>query len=108
MAARAFGHTKFQTLRRFHLPLLRGGLLTAGLLVFVDCMKELPATLMLRPFNFETLATQVYHLAADEMIEQSALGALGIVGAGILPIIVLSRAIAGVGAPAGYAAAGRQ
>ena len=93
MAARTLGHGALPTLRRFHLPLLKGGALTAALIVFVDCMKELPATLILRPFNFETLATHVYHFASDEMIEQSALGALCIVLAGLLPVIILSRAI---------------
>ena len=93
MAARTLGHGALQTLRRFHLPLIKSGALTAALIVFVDCMKELPATLILRPFNFETLATHVYHFASDEMIEQSALGALFIVLAGLLPIIILSRTI---------------
>ena len=58
-AARSLGHSAGTILRKVHLPLMRGGLLTAGLVVFVDCMKELPATLVLRPFNFDTLATQV-------------------------------------------------
>ena len=93
MAARTLGHGALQTLRRFHLPLIKSGALTAALIVFVDCMKELPATLILRPFNFETLATHVYHFASDEMIEQSALGALFIVLAGLLPVIILSRTI---------------
>ena len=93
-AARTLGHGALPTLRRFHLPLIRGGALTAALIVFVDCMKELPATLILRPFNFETLATHVYHFASDEMIEKSALGALCIVVAGLVPVIILSRAIA--------------
>ena len=93
MAARTLGHGALQTLRRFHLPLIKSGVLTAALIVFVDCMKELPATLILRPFNFETLATHVYHFASDELIEQSALGALFIVAAGLLPVIILSRTI---------------
>ena len=97
MAARTLGHGAWQTLRRFHLPLIRGGALAAALLVFVDCMKELPATLILRPFNFETLATQVYYFASDEMIGQSALGALCIVLAGLAPVVMLSRAISGGG-----------
>ncbi len=94
MAARTLGHGAWRTLRRFHLPLLKSGVLTAALIIFVDCMKELPATLLLRPFNFETLATHVYHFAADEMLAQSALGALCIVVAGLLPILILSRTIA--------------
>ncbi len=93
MAARTLGHSPARTLRHFHLPLLKGGLLTAGLVVFVDSMKELPATLILRPFNFETLATHVYQFASDEMIGESALGALLIVLVGLLPVILLSRTI---------------
>ena len=94
MAARTLGHSAFSTLRKFHLPLLKGGMLTAALVVFVDCMKELPATLILRPFNFETLATHVYQFASDEMIEESALGSLVIVLTGLIPVILLSRTIA--------------
>jgi iron(III) transport system permease protein len=67
----------------------------AALLVFVDCMKELPATLLLRPFNFETLATHVYTLASIEQLEQAALGALTIVLVGLIPVLLLHRAIAG-------------
>lgn len=93
MAARTLGHPAFRTLRLFHLPLLKGGILTAALIVFVDCMKELPATLLLRPFNFDTLATHVYQFASDEMIEQSALGSLVIVLSGLLPVVLLSRTI---------------
>ncbi len=94
MAARTLGHAPLKTLRLFHLPLIKSGVLSAALIVFVDCMKELPATLLLRPFNFETLATHVYLFASDEMIEQSALGALFIVLAGLIPVIVLSKTIA--------------
>ena len=93
MASRSLGLNSLQTLRRVHLPLIRGGLLTGALVVFVDCMKELPATLILRPFNFDTLATQVYQFASDEMIEQSALSALLIVLVGLIPVILLSRSI---------------
>ncbi len=92
-AARTLGHGPFSVLRRVHLPLLKGSLLTAAILVFVDCMKELPLTLLLRPFNFETLATNVHQLASAELLEQSAPGALAIVAAGILPVIALSRTI---------------
>ena len=94
MAARSLGHGPLATLRRVHLPLIRGGLLTAALVVFVDCMKELPATLVLRPFNFDTLATHVYQFASDELLEQSALAALLIVLVGLLPVIGLSYSIA--------------
>lgn len=94
MAARTLGHGPAKTLLRVNLPLMRASLLTAGILVFVDCMKELPATLILRPFNFDTLATYVYQFASDEQLEQSALGALTIVAAGLLPVILLSRTMA--------------
>lgn len=94
MAARTLGYSAGQVLTRFHLPLIKGGLLTAGMVVFVDAMKELPATLILRPFNFETLATYVYQFASDEQIGESALGALFIVLVGLLPVIFLSRTIA--------------
>jgi iron(III) transport system permease protein len=67
--------------------------LAAATIVFVDSMKELPATLILRPFNFDTLATHVFQFASDELLEQSALAALTIVAAGVIPVILLSRAI---------------
>ena len=92
-AARTLGHGPAGTLRRVHFPLMRGSLLTASLLVFVDCMKELPLTLILRPFNYDTLATFVYQYASDELLEESALGALSIVIAGILPVILLSVSV---------------
>ena len=93
-AARSLGCGPGETLRRVHLPLLRGGLLTAGLLVFVDVMKELPATLVMRPFDFDTLATQVYTLASDERLAEASTSALAIVAVGILPLVVISRQIA--------------
>ncbi|MFA0811084.1 ABC transporter permease [Microbulbifer epialgicus] len=92
-ASRALGRNSWQTLWAVHFPLVRTGLLTGGLVVFVDCMKELPATLLLRPFGFDTLATYVYQFAADEMLERSALGALMIVLVGLIPVVLLSRAI---------------
>ena len=67
---------------------------TAGLLVFVDVMKELPATLVMRPFNFDTLAVQAYNLASDERLSEAATASLVIVAVGILPLILLSRTIA--------------
>lgn len=94
-AARALGETALSTLRRVHLPLLLPAIGAAGLMVFVDCMKELPATLLLRPFNFETLAVHVYTLTALEQFERAALGALIIVFAGLLPVLLLHRAVAG-------------
>ncbi|PCM46087.1 ABC transporter permease [Marinobacter sp. ANT_B65] len=93
MASRSLGNSPGKTLVKVHLPMLRGTLVTAALVVFVDCMKELPATLILRPFNFETLATYVYQFASDERLYHSALPALIIVLAGILPIILMSRSI---------------
>jgi len=93
-AARSLGLGQGDTLRRVHLPLLRGSLLTGGLLVFVDVMKELPATLVMRPFNFDTLATQAYILASDERLAEASTAALTIVAVGILPVIGLSRSIA--------------
>jgi iron(III) transport system permease protein len=92
-AARSLGHGPFSTLRRIHIPLIRGSALTAAMLVFVDCMKELPITVILRPFNFHTLATYVHQFASDEQLGEASLAALGIIGFGILPVIVLSFAI---------------
>jgi len=92
-AARSLGHGPFSTLRRIHIPLIRGSALTAAILVFVDCMKELPMTVILRPFNFHTLATYVHQFASDEQLGEASLAALAIVGFGILPVIVLSFAI---------------
>ena len=92
-AARSLGLGKWASLRRVHVPLLRGSLLTAGLLVFVDVMKELPATLVVRPFNFDTLATQAYTLASDERLAEASTAALVIVAVGLLPMFVISRQI---------------
>ena len=92
-AARSLGHGPFSTLKRIHIPLIRGSALTAAMLVFVDCMKELPMTVILRPFNFHTLATYVHQFASDEQLGAVSLAALAIVGFGILPVIVLSFAI---------------
>jgi iron(III) transport system permease protein len=97
MAARSLGKSRLETLLLVHLPIIRRGALTAMLVVFVDCMKELPATLILRPFNFDTLATQVYQYASDQLIEMAALSALVIVLVGILPVILLDRSITRVG-----------
>ena len=99
-AARSLGHTPAQTLWRVHLPLLRGSMLTAALLVFIDVMKELPATLVMRPFNFDTLATQAYTWAADERLAEASTAALAIVAVGLLPMIIICRQIAR-GRPAG-------
>jgi len=93
-AARTLGQRPGTTLRRVHAPLMWGSLLTASMLVFVDVMKELPATIILRPFNFDTLAIRTYQLASDERLVDASSSALAIVLAGILPVIVLSFAIA--------------
>ena len=93
-AARSLGCRPTSVLRRVHMPIMRPTILTAGLLVFVDVMKELPMTILLRPFNFETLATYVHQYASDELLEQCALGALTIVACGVLPVILLSKSIA--------------
>ncbi len=89
-AARTLGSSPLNTLLRVHLPLLRGTLFAAAILVFVDVVKELPATLMLRPFGLETLSVRVYQLASDERLGEAASGALAIIGVGLLPVLVLS------------------
>ena len=91
--ARTLGRGPVSAFREVHLPLLRPALASAALLVFVDCMKELPATLILRPFDFETLATSVFMLASLDQLEESALPALTIVAVGLLPVILLSRTL---------------
>ena len=93
-AARTLGCGPGAVLRRVHGPMLRGSLLTAGVLVFVDVMKELPATLMIRPLNFDTLAIRTYEFASDEQLALAAPSALAIVAVGVLPVLLLSRAIA--------------
>jgi iron(III) transport system permease protein len=89
-AARSLGCGTVSTLQKVHLPLVRGGLLTGLILVFVDVMKELPATLIVRPFNFDTLAIRVYNLASDERLAEAAAPALAIVAVGLLPVVLLS------------------
>ena len=89
-ASRSLGSSSTETLRRVHTPLLAGGLLTSAMLVFVDVMKELPATLVIRPFNFDTLGIRVYQYASDERLAEAAAPALAIVLVGIIPVILLS------------------
>lgn len=91
--ARSLGYRPLEVLARIHVPVMKGSLLTGLLLVFVDVMKELPATLVLRPFNFNTLAVRAWELASDERLADSATAALAIVAAGVGPVIVLSRSI---------------
>ena len=93
-AAATLGAGPGRTLMRVHVPLLKGSLLTAFLLVLVDVMKELPATLIMRPFNFDTLAVQAHNLASDERLAQAALPALTIVMVGLIPVIALSQFVA--------------
>jgi iron(III) transport system permease protein len=90
-AARTLGESAGRRLRRIHVPLSRPALATAAILVFVDCMKELPATLLLRPLGFETLATHLYGEAVRGTYEDAAIAALLIVAVGLLPVIVLAR-----------------
>ena len=92
-AARVLGQSEWGLLRRVHFPLLRPSLFTALLIVFVDVMKELPATLIMRPFNFDTLAVQAHRLAADERLAGAAVPSLVIVAIGTLPVILLCRRI---------------
>jgi iron(III) transport system permease protein len=94
-AARALGETALSALWRVHIPLLAPALGAAALLVFVDGMKELPVTLLMRPFNFETLATHVYSYSGLEQFENATPGALGIVLVGLVPVLLLHQAVAG-------------
>jgi iron(III) transport system permease protein len=93
-AARSLGRKPLDTLFSIHIPLMKGSVLTALLIVFVDVMKELPATLILRPFNFNTLAVRAFELASDERLADSSTAALMIVVVGLLPVILLSKSIA--------------
>ena len=92
-AGRSLGLSPFKVLRQIHFPLMKGTVLTALLLVFVDVLKELPATLILRPFNFNTLAVRAHEMAADERLADAGAPALMIVLVGLIPIILLSKAI---------------
>ncbi|WP_025563182.1 iron ABC transporter permease [Psychromonas sp. SP041] len=91
LASRTLGNGPIKTLWRVNIPLIKKGMLTAFILVFIEAMKELPAALLLRPFNFETLATYVYQFVSDEMIEYAALPALMIIALGLIPFIVVNR-----------------
>ena len=93
-ASRSLGYGATSTLWKIHTPLMAGGLLTSAMLVFVDVMKELPATLVIRPFNFDTLGIRVYQYASDERLAEAAAPALAIVLVGIIPVIFLSWRIA--------------
>jgi iron(III) transport system permease protein len=93
-AARSLGLSPGRTLARVHVPMMWGSLASAAMLVFVDVMKELPATFAMRPFNFDTLAVEAYNLAKDERIAEAAVPSLVMVGIALLPLILLSRQIA--------------
>ncbi len=92
-ASRSLGNPPLNTLLKVHAPLMTGGMLTAIMLVFVDVMKELPATLLIRPFNFDTLAIRVFQYASDERLVEASAPALAIVLVGIIPVIFLSLQI---------------
>ena len=91
-AARCLGAKPGRVLGEIHVPLMRGAVASAVLLVFIDVMKELPATLILRPFNFETLATRVYRLASDERLAEASTAALVLVLLGVVPALLLGIA----------------
>ena len=91
--SRSLGVPPLKTLWKVDVPLLKGTLLSAALLVFVDVLKELPLTLMLRPFNFDTLATRAFQFATDEQLAQSAVPALLIIAVGLVPVVVLNKLI---------------
>jgi iron(III) transport system permease protein len=91
LAARTLGETRRGALTRVHLPMIKGSVLTAALLIFVDSVKELPATLILRPFNFETLATTVYGAASLEHLGEAGPAALAIIVVGLAPVVLLAR-----------------
>jgi iron(III) transport system permease protein len=92
-ASRSLGTSPLKTLLKIDLPLIKSTIFSGALLVFVDVLKELPLTLILRPFNFDTLATKAFELAGDELVAESANPALIIIATGILPIIFLSSLI---------------
>jgi iron(III) transport system permease protein len=92
-ASRLLGKNSWKTLWKIDLPLIRAGFLSGILLVFVDVLKELPLTLILRPFNYQTLATKAFDMATNEMIAESANGSLIIILTGIIPIVFLNRMI---------------
>ena len=92
-AARSLGYRPWQVLQKIHIPMMRTSLLTAVLMVFVDVLKELPATLILRPFDFNTLAVRAYELASDERLADASTAAVAIVLTGIIPVLLLSRSI---------------
>ncbi|EKE44900.1 hypothetical protein OCGS_0935 [Oceaniovalibus guishaninsula JLT2003] len=101
--SRVLGKTAWGTVRRVHLPLITPSILTAALIVFVDTMKELPATLIMRPFNYDTLAVQAFRLASDERLEGAAVPSLVIAAIGLVPVILLCRQVGTGTSPEGRA-----
>ncbi len=93
-AGRSMGHSPLAILRKIHVPLMRSSVLTAVLIVFVDVLKELPATLILRPFNFNTMAVRAYELASDERLVDAAPASIMIVLVGLIPVLLLHESIA--------------
>ncbi len=100
-AARSLGLGPAQALAKVHLPMMRSSLVTAALLVFVDVMKELPATFVMRPFNFDTLAVQAYNLAADERLAEASTASLAIVAVGLVPLVIAARRMVKPESPGG-------
>jgi iron(III) transport system permease protein len=90
-AARSLGESSFSLVRKIYLPLLKGGSVTALLLVFIDVMKEMPITLMMRPFGWDTLAIRVFEMTSEGEWERAALPAVMLVLVGLLPVILLIR-----------------
>ncbi|MGO2089271.1 MAG: ABC transporter permease, partial [Oceanisphaera sp.] len=93
MVTQTMGYSPSAMMMKVHVPLIRKGMLAGALLVFIECMKELPAALLLRPFNFQTLATYVYQFVSDEQLELGALPAIAIVLVGLVPLIFLNRSL---------------
>jgi len=93
LVARTLGERPLGVMRRIFLPLTAPAALTAALIVFVDVMKELPATLIMRPLNFDTLAVQAFRLAADERLNGAAVPSLVIVAFGLVPVLLLMRQV---------------
>ena len=92
-ASTSMGRGFYQSIRKIILPLIYTNILIGGILVFVDILKELPITLLLRPFNFETLSTYVYQYASDELLQESSFAALIIIIVGLGPVIFLNSTL---------------
>jgi iron(III) transport system permease protein len=97
-AARLLGASGLRLIREVHVPILRNGLVTSAILVFVDVMKEMPITLMTRPFGWDTLAVKVFELTSEGEWQRAALPSVVLVLAGLLPLILLNRSFGSAGA----------